>query len=506
MAQDQLGGVQPGAQRRTGDEGSSDGRGPDAGTHDGSVAAYEPDPRRWRILAVTLVVGFMSLLDVTIVNVAIPSMQEGLGTSASTVQWVVSGYALAFGLVLVTGGRLGDAFGRRRLMLVGLVGFVTASALVGLAPSVELVIVARLLQGMSAGLLTPQNSGIIQTLFRGAERGRAFGLFGFVVSVSSALGPVLGGLIITLAGGDDGWRWIFWVNVPVGVVAFAAVLLVVPRDLASEDSGSPDSTRPRLDPVGAALLGLLVLCVIYPLVSIEGRGYRWLVLLAAVPPLAWGFARWEHRVVARGGEPLLDVALLRRTPGFASGIAVGSLYFTGFTGMVLVLAVHLQTELGLGPLAAGAALTGFAAGSAISSPLAGRVVTRVGRPLTVGALVVSLLAVLALVVVLPSQDAPGVAWVLVPLLLVAGLGGGAVISPNITLTLDEVPPRMGGAAGGALQTGQRIGSALGTALGISAYTVGSAAYDASTGLRAALLVSALMVAASLAVAVKSLRD
>ncbi|WP_300642579.1 MFS transporter [Nocardioides sp.] len=478
MAQDQLGGVQ----RRT---------------------AYEPDPRRWRILAVTLVVGFMSLLDVTIVNVAIPSMQQGLGTSASTVQWVVSGYALAFGLVLVTGGRLGDAFGRRRLMLVGLVGFVTASALVGLAPSVELVIAARLLQGMSAGLLTPQNSGIIQTLFRGAERGRAFGLFGFVVSVSSALGPVLGGLIITLAGGDDGWRWIFWVNLPVGILAFVLVLVVVPRDLSSEDF---DGTRPRLDLVGAALLGLLVLCVIYPLVSIEGGGYRWLVLLAAVPPLAWGFTRWEHRVVTRGGEPLLDVALLRRTPGFASGIAVGSLYFTGFTGMVLVLAVHLQTELGLGPLAAGAALTGFAAGSAISSPIAGRFVTRIGRPLTVGALVITLVAVLVLVVVLPGQDASGVAWVLVPLLLVAGLGGGAVISPNITLTLDEVPPRMGGAAGGALQTGQRIGSALGTALGITAYTVGSATYDAATGLRAALLVAALMVAASLAVAVKALRD
>ncbi len=480
-----------------------------SGADQARETAYEPDPRRWRILAVTLVVGFMSLLDVTIVNVAIPSMQEGLGTSASTVQWVVSGYALAFGLVLVTGGRLGDAFGRRRLMLVGLVGFVTASALVGVAPNVELVIVARLLQGMSAGLLTPQNSGIIQTLFRGAERGRAFGLFGFVVSVSSALGPVLGGLIITIAGGDDGWRWIFWVNVPVGVVAFAAVLAIVPADLSSEDSagkGARDGRRPRLDPVGAVLLGLLVLCVIYPLVSLEGGGYRWLVLLAAVPPLAWGFARWEHRVVSRGGEPLLDVALLRRTPGFASGIAVGSLYFTGFTGMVLVLAVHLQTELGLGPLAAGAALTGFAAGSAISSPLAGRVVTRVGRPLTVGALVVTLLAVLALAVVLPGQDASGVAWVLVPMLLVAGLGGGAVISPNITLTLDEVPPRMGGAAGGALQTGQRIGSAMGTALGITAYTVGSAAYDASTGLRAALLVAALMIAASLAVAVTALRD
>ena len=321
-------------------------------------------------------------------------MQAGLDTSAAAVQWVVSGYALSFGLVLVTGGRLGDAFGRRRLMLVGLVGFVASSALVGLAPGIELVVAARLLQGISAGLLTPQNSGLIQTLFRGAERGRAFGLFGFVVSISSALGPVLGGLIITLAGSEDGWRWIFWVNVPVGLVALVLVARIVPAEISSEGSD------PRLDLVGALLLGLTVLCVIYPLVSLESGAYRWLVLLAAVPVLGWAFVRWERRVVRRGGAPLLDVGLLRRTPGFADGIAV--------------------------------------------------------------------------------------------------------ISPNITLTLDEVPPRMGGAAGGALQTGQRIGSALGTAAGVTAYTVVAASYDAAAGLRAALVVAALMVAASLAVAVRSL--
>ncbi len=403
--------------------------------------AYEPDPRRWRILAVSLVVGFMSLLDVTIVNVAIPSMQSGLDTSAAAVQWVVSGYALSFGLVLVIGGRLGDAFGRRRLMLVGLTGFVVSSALVGIAPGIELVVAARLLQGISAGLLTPQNSGLIQTLFRGAERGRAFGLFGFVVSISSALGPVLGGLIITLAGSEDGWRWIFWVNVPVGLVALVLVARIVPSEVSSEGDD------PRLDLVGALLLGLAVLCVIYPLVSLEGGGYRWLVLLAAVPALGWAFVRWERRVVARGGAPLLDVGLLRRTPGFADGIAV-----------------------------------------------------------TVAALVVVLLSVVALAVVLPGQDGAGIGWVLTPLLFVAGLGGGAVISPNITLTLDEVPPRMGGAAGGALQTGQRIGSALGTAAGVTAYTVVATSYGAAAGLRAALVVAALMVAASLAVAVRSLRS
>ncbi len=138
----------------------------------------EPDPRRWRILGVTLVVGFMSLLDVTIVNVAIPSIRSGLGATSGQVQWVVSGYALAFGLTLVTGGRLGDAYGRRRLMLIGLIGFIVSSAAVGLAPGIGLVVVARLLQGAAAGFLTPQNAGLIQDLFTGPERGRRSGRSG----------------------------------------------------------------------------------------------------------------------------------------------------------------------------------------------------------------------------------------------------------------------------------------------------------------------------------------
>ncbi|HEX4977359.1 MAG TPA: MFS transporter, partial [Nocardioides sp.] len=146
---------------------------------------YEPDPRRWRILAVTLVIGFMALLDVTIVNVALPSIRRGVDASPADVQWVVSGYALTFGLTLVAGGRLGDAYGRRRMMLIGLAGFIGASAAVGLAPSAGLVIAARLAQGVAAGLLTPQNSGLIQQLFRGPERGRAFGFFGLTVSVSA---------------------------------------------------------------------------------------------------------------------------------------------------------------------------------------------------------------------------------------------------------------------------------------------------------------------------------
>lgn len=468
----------------------------------GSADAEEaPDPRRWRILAVTLVVGFMTLLDVTIVNVALPSIREGLGASAADVQWIVSGYALTFGLTLVAGGRLGDAYGRRTMMLVGLAGFIASSAAVGLAPGDGTAVAARLAQGMAAGLLTPQNSGLIQQLFRGPERGRAFGLFGLTVSVSAALGPVLGGLIIAALGPELGWRAIFLVNVPIGLLAMVFVARMVPRRPPEErDRGS------RLDLAGAALLGAAVLSVLLPLVgAMDGASWQ-LALLVAAPPLLWAFVRWERRVVARRAAPLLDVELLGRAPGYASGIAVGSLYFMGFTGVFLVLSVYLQDGLDYSPLATGLLLTPFAVGSALTAPLAGRWVSHVGRKLTVIALVVVMAGLAAVAALVPSHDHAWLWPVLALPLLVAGLGGGGVVSPNFTLTLAEVPPRMGGAAGGALQTGQRIGSALGAAVMMTAYQV-TLARGGGTGaaLVAALLTALAVLAAALALAVRDVR-
>jgi EmrB/QacA subfamily drug resistance transporter len=460
-----------------------------------------PDPRRWRILGVTLTVGFMVLLDVTIVNVAIPSMQSGLDTTPGTIQWVVSGYALALGLLLVTGGRLGDAHGRRTMMLIGLGGFIVASAAAGLAPSVLVLIAARLVQGFAAGLLTPQSSGLIQSLFHGAERGLAFGLFGFTVSVSSAIGPVLGGLLIAAFGAENGWRWIFLVNVPIGLVLLVGIARLVPGRTSDTD---PDT---RLDLRGAALLGATVLALLYPVVSLE-RGQRLpLLVLLLVPLLVVAFVRWERRVVGAGGAPLLDLGLLREVPGYASGIVVGALYFTGFTGVFLVLSVFLQDGLDYSPLHAGLLLTPFAVGSAVASPLAGRLVPRFGRPLTVYALVVMMTGLLGVAVAVPLLEGSSRLWVgLVPALLVAGLGGGAVVSPNITLSLNNVPTRMGGAAGGALQTGQRIGAAIGAALIMTAYQVSAAASgDAGTGLRWALGTSLVLLGAALLAALWSWR-
>jgi MFS family permease len=374
---------------------------------------------------------------------------------------------------------------------------VVASAAVGLAPTAELVVAARLLQGATAGLLTPQNSGLIQQLFRGAERGRAFGLFGFTVSTASALGPVLGGLIIAAAGEDDGWRWLFLVNLPIGLVAVAAVVRMVPRR-------APENVEhgARIDGVGALLLGLTVLTLLYPVVSVE-RGARLpLLLLVLVPVFAVGFVRWELRLLRRGRPPLLDLGLLRTLPGYLAGLTVGTLYFTGFTGLVLVISVYLQEGLGYSPLGAGLLIIPFAVGSAVSAPIAGRFVSRVGRQLTVAALLVMMLGTLLFLLLAPGRD-PFWPWS-VPTLLLAGLGGGAVISPNITLTLAEVPPRMGGAAGGALQTGQRIGASIGAAVLMTVYGVTTGGADRS--LRLALATGLALLALALAMAVRALRQ
>jgi EmrB/QacA subfamily drug resistance transporter len=461
---------------------------------------HTPDPRRWRALWVTLTAGFMSLLDVSIVAVALPSLREGLGASPAAVQWVVSGYALTFGLALVPAGRLGDAYGRRRLFLVALAGFVACSAAAGAAPSIGMLVAARLAQGIAAGTLAPQNSALIQQLFRGAERGRAFGLFGATVGISTAAGPVLGGLIIGLAGGPGGWRWIFFVNVPIGIVALVLAARLLPRGTTRR--------RGHIDLVGVALLGAGVLSLMLPLVQAESGGLRRLSwLIAAGMVLVVLFTRWERRVVGRGGAPLLDPRLVTHTPGYATGAALGTVYFVGFSGIWLVFALFFQTGLGWTPLQSGLAVTPFALGSSTSAVFGGRLVGRFGRRLTVVGLTGVLLGIGAAALILRSAPSVDVGWALAPALLLAGLGGGLVISPNVTMTLREVPVEMAGSAGGALQTGQRFGAAIGTATlpGLFYLLLGSTGNDFRTAVAVALGAAVVGVAAALVIAVVELR-
>ncbi|WP_225101099.1 MFS transporter [Streptomyces sp. CoH27] len=459
-------------------------------------AGYEPDPQRWRALWVTLVAGFMSLLDVTIVAVALPTIQRDLHASAAEVQWVVSGYALAFALALVTAGRLGDALDRRRIFLLALSGFVVFSAACGAAPDITLLVVARLAQGLAAGFMAPQNSALIQQLFRGAERGRAFGFFGATVGFSSAVGPLTGGAILALAAGAQGWRWIFYVNVPIGIVAVLLGRRLLPRVTRS------GHRHGRVDAPGILLLGLGVLALMFPLVQAEsgGIGRLWWLFPAGAVLLAV-FARRQHRLVARGGQPLLDPRLFTTVRGYAVGAGVGTLYFIGFSGVWLVFALFYQHGLGYSPLRSGLAVTPFALGSASAAVIAGRLVERFGRTLTVCGLV-SVIAGLGGTALLlryaPLDTAP---WAAAPLLFLGGTGSGFVVSPNITMTLRDVPVRMAGAAGGALQTGQRLGAALGTATlpGLFYVTLGRTS-DYRGALVTALSAALVAMAASLALA------
>ncbi|MFC5142420.1 MFS transporter [Actinomycetospora rhizophila] len=418
------------------------------------MSSPEPDPRRWHALAVCLIAGFMTLLDVSIVNVALPSMQRGIGASAAELSWVVSGYALTFGLVLVASGRLGDDRGRKKMFMISLALFTLTSVAAGLAPNATSLVVFRLLQGAAGGMLNPQVIGFIQQLFTGRERGRAFGLFGAAIGISTAIGPLLGGLLLEWGGQTDGWRWVFYVNVPIGVAALVLGARLLPRDTATATEKRP------LDAIGAVLLGGAVVAVMVPLVLSErdpASAPWWLLAVAVV--LLIVFVLWERRARRTHGHPLVNFALLR-TRSYALGTSLGLLYFAGFTAIFFVVTLFLQNGRGYTPLEAGLALTPFALGSAVSSAIGGRLVSRLGKPLVVGGLVLVALGLIAVDVVL-RLDPEQVGWAIAAPLLLAGVGSGFVIAPNQTLALEEVPPREGGTAAGVLQTGQRVGSAVG---------------------------------------------
>lgn len=461
------------------------------------------DRQRWHVLWVCLAVGFVTTLDVSIVNVALPSIESSLDAGPTELQLVVAGYTLAFGLALVPAGRLGDAGGRRRLFIAGLVGFALFSLASGVAPDGTLLGVARLFQGVSAGLLNPQVVGLIQQLFSGAERGRAFGLFGATIGVSTALGPVLGGVIIALAGPEDGWRWVFLVNIPVIAVLLPFAWRLVPAPVVRQ--------RPRrLDVVGLVLLGLATVGLMLPFVTTTGvdddpARWWWLALGVGGAGVA---AVWERRYQRRVGAAVLDPQVLGLS-SFRNGALLGTAYFAGFTGIFLVVTLHLQDDVGYSPLQAGLVGTPFAVASGVSAWLSGRAVARWGRPLVVLGLGLVLVGTAAAdVLVRTLGDRPEVVGpALAGALLVAGAGSGMVIAPNQTLALAHVPVGSAGVAGSMIQVGQRVGSAVGVSVILSVYYGGLASgADGAAASGRAMLVTIGFVAVALVVGVVDLRS
>jgi EmrB/QacA subfamily drug resistance transporter len=370
---------------------------------------------------------------------------------------VLSGYALTFGLLLVPAGRIGDVRGRRTVFVAALALFTLASAACGAAPSSLFLVIARLVQGLAGGTLTPQISAVIQELFSGPERGKAFGIFGAVVGISTAIGPLLGGVLIALFGDAEGWRAVFYVNVPIGLAAMPIAWKLLPAP-----SGAQRGRHHDLDPVGVVLLGAGAVVLLLPFVQErEWPSEKWLLVPAALLILT-AFVGWDLLYTRRGREPLVDFTLFQRR-SYSFGQSMITVYFAGFTPLFFVFTLYLQDGLKYSALAAGTGITPFALGSAVAAPLGGRVVHRRGRSVVALGLVMVAVGFAGSILAVHEVPQHGTAWATLAPLLVAGLGSGLVIAPNQSLTLSEVPVPRAGTAGGLLQTGQRIGAAVGIA-------------------------------------------
>ena len=430
------------------------------GQHDGGA-----DPARWRVLIVLLGAIFMSLIAVSIVNVALPAIQDGLGASQSDLQWVLSGYALTFGVVLVAAGRAGDILGRGGIFVLGVTVFTLASVACSFTPGPEWLNAARFVQGVGSGLLNPQGVGMIQQYFRGAERGRAFGYFGSMVGVAVGIGPILGGLLIKLGGPEFGWRLTFLVNVPVGILTIALALLWFPKPLIRRrpQGAAGRAARASMDPVGSLLLGMAVLAILFPFMESRTAPATWLLLPVGVL-LVVVWVKWEQRYAASGRSPMVDLSIFR-TRSFTNGSVIVTLYFLGMTSIWVLVALYMQQGAGKSALEAGLVGVPSAILSAIAANWAGKRVTRYGRAIVIGGLYFALvgLALSAAVAVLHETAGLSVWWLVLSLSFI-GIAQGSVISPNQTLTLAEVPLQYAGSSGAIMQTGQRMGTSIGIAV------------------------------------------
>jgi EmrB/QacA subfamily drug resistance transporter len=411
---------------------------------------------RMAVLAVVLVGAFMILLDATIVNVAVPAIQRSLHASYSAVEWMVSGYALAYGLLLIPAGRLGDRIGHKKTYLVGLAGFTVASLLCGISVSPGELVAWRVVQGAMAGLINPPILALIQAVFPPRQRGRAYGLYGAVAGVATALGPLAGGLLIAwnLHGWD--WRPVFGVNVPIGVIGMAAAIRLVPHV-----SGKPD----RLDVVGTALVSAAMLLITYPLIQGQQAGWpawTFACLGTAAAALA-AFGGWELRMRRRGRTPLVDVTLLGNR-SFAAGIGVSLVYFAGFIGLLFALSLYLQIGLGWTALHAGLTILPFAAGTFVGGAVSDQAARKLGRGvLLLGAAVVA--CSIAAVIGIIHADGTALSGLhLLPALLAGGVGSGLVIAPSVDVVLSGIRWQDAGSASGVLGASQRLGQAIGIAV------------------------------------------
>lgn len=414
-------------------------------------------PERWPALFVMMLANFMNLLDVTIVNVALPSLQRDFDVGSGQIEWVVAGYVLAFALGLLPFGRYGDLKGKKQIFLLGVGAFSLASAFCGMATSIEMLIVARIIQGAAGAIMTPQVLAIAQVMFPPHERSAAFSLFGLSAGLASVAGPIIGGWLIGMDFFGLGWRPIFLINVPLGILAILAGLRLIPH--------VPVRTGLRNDFGGILLAGLGIFCVIFPLIG--GQGYGWplwtFAMIASSPVFFVGFYYWERRQRAVGGPELLPVSLMINR-NYVIGALMTAVFFSTLPGFFLILAMFLQEGLLLTPLQSGMTTVPFSVGVLIASIISGRLGMVPPRlRIVIGVIMVILgMALLRHQVLLLTPDIDRMA--LLPSLLLSGLGMGIAIAPMFQVVLAGVSPDDAGSGSGALQAIQQVGSVFGIAI------------------------------------------
>lgn len=414
-------------------------------------------PRRWWTLATLFLAVTMNLLDVTIVNVALPAMQAGLGASSTQIEWVSAIYVLVFALGLLPFGRLGDIVGRRLMFVAGAAAFTLASLLCGLAPSIETLIAARLLQGIAGAAMVPQVLALIAVIFPPEEKPTAFSLFGVIGSLASVAGPLIGGALISADLFSLDWRVVFLINLPLGVLVLIGSRMFLPA--------TPANPAIKLDWAGISLFGLATGLVVFPL--IEGRAFEWpwwiIGMLVAAPVAGFAFYLWERRQ-SRGGRPELVPAHLLGNRSFVTGLMTVTLFFSGIPGLFLVLAVMLQNGFGISPLESGLITMPFPAGVMIASLLSGRLgASFLRQRVGLGSLILAA-GMTYLHFALLELGAPIQGLNLLPPLLLCGLGMGVAISALFQSLMTGVPAQDTGATSGALQAFQHLGGALGIAI------------------------------------------
>jgi EmrB/QacA subfamily drug resistance transporter len=416
--------------------------------------------KSWLALAVVLAGMFMALIDSTIVNVALPSIRTSLSADESTLSWIVSGYMLTFGLALIPAGRLGDRLGHKWVFIVGLVLFTIASAYCGIAQNNFDIIIGRLLQGLAAGIFVPAVGSFIQLLFSGRERGKAFAILGSVIGVSAAIGQLAGGLIIQALGEAEGWRWVFYVNVPIGIATAIFAISLLPGGDAHADKAN------RMDWIGVILLSAGLTAILIPLIQGQQEGWPnwiWWTMAAGIMGVVL-FALWEVYFTKRGGSALVPPRLFHHV-SFTFGTILAMVYFAAMVSIFFTLSLLWQGGLGHTALESGLMILPFALGTAIFSSQSSRWAAKIGRNVLVlgsGMLALGLAITYFLLANVAGADLSS--WILLPSLFLAGAGNGTFLAPNVQFIVATVDNSEAGAASGVVQTSQRLGSAIGVAI------------------------------------------